>query len=92
MSEYLSVRQKKAQFKEMAKFFHNKCVRCEGASGLANVERDHIIPSYRGGADNITNYQPLCARCNASKGAETIDHRILFAKKYNLEIPKNWLP
>lgn len=80
------------EFKKMALFFGNTCVRCEGMSGLANVERDHIIPSYQGGIDEITNYQPLCAKCNASKGPETIDHRIEFAKKYGLVMPHNWLP
>jgi 5-methylcytosine-specific restriction endonuclease McrA len=90
--KYQTVREKKQQFKELALFFHNTCVRCEGASGLINVERDHIIPSYQGGIDNITNYQPLCAKCNSSKGAETTDHRITYATKYNLTIPKKWLP
>lgn len=86
-----TVREKKAEFRVMAEFFHNTCVRCEGASNLANVERDHIIPSYQGGIDDVTNYQPLCARCNASKGPETIDHRISYAKKYGLTIPDKWL-
>jgi 5-methylcytosine-specific restriction endonuclease McrA len=90
--KYQTVREKKKQFKELALFFNNTCVRCEGASGLINVERDHIIPSYQGGADDATNYQPLCARCNSSKGPETTDHRITYATKHNLTIPKKWLP
>lgn len=52
-----------------------KCVFCGGASGLSNVERDHIIPLYQGGSDSIENIQPACARCNASKGSESIDRR-----------------
>jgi 5-methylcytosine-specific restriction endonuclease McrA len=50
----------------------DRCVRC-GAAGL--VERDHIKPLYQGGSDGIENIQPLCPRCNASKGPESVDHR-----------------
>ena len=78
-------------FKEMKLFFKNTCVRCYGKSGLLNVERDHIIPSYQGGSNLPSNWQPLCARCNASKGPEKIDHRIEFCKKYGLIMPKEWI-
>jgi 5-methylcytosine-specific restriction endonuclease McrA len=49
-----------------------RCVRC-GAN--ANLEKDHIVPIYQNGSDAIENIQPVCARCNASKGPEDIDHR-----------------
>lgn len=87
----MTVREGKKLFKEMVMFFNNTCVRCEGESGLINVERDHIIPTYQGGDNNITNWQPLCAKCNASKGPERIDWRIIYAKKHNLIIPKDWI-
>ena len=87
----MTVREKKQLFKQMAQLFNNTCVRCEGASGLARVERDHIIPKYQGGNDEPTNWQPLCAKCNASKGPETIDWRIPFAEKYSIDIPKEWV-
>jgi uncharacterized protein YdaU (DUF1376 family) len=48
------------------------CVKC-GASG--HQDRDHITPVYQGGSDSIDNIQPLCARCNASKGPESVDYR-----------------
>jgi len=51
--------------------FGGRCVRC--GTDNYRVERDHIIPIYQGGADSIDNIQPLCARCNASKGPETFD-------------------
>ena len=87
----MTVREKKVEFLKMAAFFNNTCVRCEGSSNLLYVERDHIIPKYQGGNDLPTNWQPLCARCNASKGPERIDWRIPYANKYNLRIPKKWL-
>jgi 5-methylcytosine-specific restriction endonuclease McrA len=84
-------REKKVEFKKMVDFFGNKCVRCEGESGLINVEKDHIIPTYQGGIDDPTNYQPLCAKCNASKGSETKDWRIVFCDKHGLAMPNEWL-
>jgi uncharacterized protein YdaU (DUF1376 family) len=58
---------------EGMKAFHGMCcVRC-GASG--EMVKDHIQPIYQGGSDAIDNIQPLCRRCNASKGPEAIDHR-----------------
>lgn len=55
----------------------NLCVFCKGKSGLINIEKDHIIPLYQGGSDSIENIQPACAKCNASKGANSTDMRPL---------------
>ncbi len=52
------------------------CPRCNGKSGLVNLEKDHIIPIYMGGSDSIDNIQPICAKCNASKGNETINYKL----------------
>lgn len=48
--------------------FDSTCVRCS-QRGL--VVKDHIIPLYQGGSNHISNLQPLCARCNTSKGPES---------------------
>lgn len=87
----MTVREKKEVFEFMKIVFKNTCVRCEGSSKLINVERDHITPKYQGGSDDPTNWQPLCAKCNSSKGPERIDWRIPFAKKHRIEIPKEWI-
>lgn len=89
--ENLTVRQKKHLFNEMKLLFNNTCVKCEGSSNLINLDRDHIIPKYQGGSDLVTNWQPLCAKCNTSKGPESIDWRIPYAKKHNITIPKDWV-
>ena len=79
----------KRQWLEMKRFFQT-CVKCHGASGLINVERDHIIPVYQGGDDSIRNLQPLCAQCNAHKGPECIDHRMKFCISRGLIMPEKW--
>lgn len=53
-------------------FCGGKCVMC-GNSG--HLDRDHIKPVYQGGSDSIENIQPLCAACNAGKGADSTDRR-----------------
>jgi len=57
------------QWETLVSEFNGRCVRC-GSSGH-KPERDHIIPIYQGGHDGIDNIQPVCPRCNSSKGSET---------------------
>ena len=49
----------------------HSCVRCRRVG--VKLEKDHIIPIYQGGSDAIENLQPLCGRCNRSKGPEDIN-------------------
>lgn len=53
--------------------YGNKCLGC----GRPDVKltQDHVVPLSRGGSNWITNIQPLCMPCNASKGVRTIDYR-----------------
>lgn len=32
------------------------------------MTKDHIIPKSKGGADDISNYQTMCEKCNEEKG------------------------
>jgi uncharacterized protein YdaU (DUF1376 family) len=50
----------------------NCCCKC---SDIAPLVKDHITPLYQGGNDGIENLQPLCRRCNSSKGPENKDYR-----------------
>lgn len=58
--------------------FDNKCVCC-GKAGLMTA--DHIVPIAKGGDSNITNIQPLCAKCNSSKHTKIIDYRMRWKVK-----------
>lgn len=55
--------------------------RCE-LCGIPHQERalevDHIVPRKEGGPDDLANYQALCWKCNANKGArDSTDFRQL---------------
>lgn len=43
------------------------CRACKRASA---TQADHIVPRYKGGADEFGNLQPLCAPCHAEKTAK----------------------
>lgn len=43
--------------------------------GRGKMTIDHVVPRAEGGADDITNWQPLCFGCNNDKGASYIDYR-----------------
>ena len=38
---------------------------------FCRIEVDHIVPLSRGGADDESNWQPLCGRCNRHKSTMT---------------------
>jgi uncharacterized protein YdaU (DUF1376 family) len=57
----------------------DKCLRCGDEE--RKLVKDHIKPIYQGGSDSIDNIQPLCGRCNCSKGPENKDFRPVDWKK-----------
>lgn len=56
-----------SQWSGVLERYRNKCANC-GCSG--KLELDHIYPLSKGGAHCVSNIQPLCRSCNASKGAK----------------------
>ncbi len=57
---------------ELVELHDGKCVAC-GVKGKLTV--DHVVPLSKGGTNFIDNLQPLCSKCNSSKGTKTIDYR-----------------
>ncbi len=49
--------------------------RCACCGSTDRVELDHVVPLSCGGADHISNVQPLCKRCNSGKKNRAIDYR-----------------
>ena len=56
-------------------FYDYKCLCCGKCEPEIRLTRDHVIPLTMGGADDIGNIQPLCARCNSKKNNKHIDYR-----------------
>jgi ATP adenylyltransferase len=46
-----------------------RCELCGISAEERAIEVDHILPRKHGGADDLTNLQALCFKCNANKGA-----------------------
>ena len=47
--------------------YHGVCAACGALPDETGFQQDHKIPRQRGGGDELTNRQPLCASCNIDK-------------------------
>ncbi|WP_448601928.1 HNH endonuclease [Thermoleptolyngbya sp.] len=45
----------------------HQCNHCGAGSEQAELTVDHIIPLAQGGANDLSNLQVLCRRCNSTK-------------------------
>jgi 5-methylcytosine-specific restriction endonuclease McrA len=61
------------EFKELCERYGNRCLSC-GVTGVV-LEADHVVPLTKGGADDISNIQPLCGSCNRRKFVDSVDYR-----------------
>ena len=52
---------------EIKRILDSSCAEC---GSTESIQVDHIVPLSRGGRHSIGNLQPLCSRCNQSKGAK----------------------
>lgn len=75
---------------ELLKFFNYTCVCCFRRGHTIGLSIDHIVPLYLGGSDSIKNLQPLCTKCNSSKGDDATDMRHFAAKMLNLTLPEQY--
>ena len=55
-----------------------RCELCGISADERAIEVDHIVPRKHGGEDDLTNFQALCFKCNANKGArDDADFRVI---------------
>lgn len=55
---------------------HPMCVECERLGFVSiDVEVDHVVPLWEGGADDPSNYQTLCVEHHAEKTADEAKRR-----------------
>jgi len=59
----------------LCEYYDFHCLKCGGQFTFDKLTLDHIKPVSKGGSSNIWNLQPLCGKCNASKGNKEIDYR-----------------
>lgn len=78
MSGVERVRGRKLQERRRKYFMqHPLCVRCRAKGRIAQAtELDHITPLIKGGTDEPSNWQGLCADCHKDKTAEDFGHRV----------------
>ena len=50
------------------------CACCGNIEPNIKLEEDHVVPLSKGGSNSISNIQPLCRSCNASKHDKTISY------------------
>ena len=56
---------------EVFKRDNYRCRECNNSPPDVVLHIDHIVPFSKGGADNLNNYQTLCAECNHAKHTRT---------------------
>ncbi len=55
------------------RIFERDNYECQSCGDEDGLEIDHVIPISRGGSSDDVNLQVLCAPCNRSKGAKTVE-------------------
>ena len=64
-----------AEWRSLKEKYEFRCLCCHKTEPEIKLTVDHVVPLTRGGANNISNIQPLCRQCNLSKHTRTIDYR-----------------
>ena len=64
-----------AEWRAMKEKYNYTCLCCKKKEPEIELTLDHVKPLCVGGENLITNAQPLCGRCNSSKGTKWIDYR-----------------
>ena len=53
--------------------YDKHCAYCPKKIKFNDMQVDHIHPKNRGGINDISNYNPACRSCNATKSSYTIE-------------------
>ncbi len=63
------------EWRSLCRKYDYRCLCCGKREPDISLTVDHVVPLDKGGANDITNLQPLCGECNSRKGATIIDYR-----------------
>lgn len=63
------------QWEELKQLYNYTCLSCGKSEPEIQLEIDHVIPLSKHGSNDISNIQPLCRSCNASKHNNIVDYR-----------------
>lgn len=60
-----------ADYRAVIDLYGDRCLSC----GAELAVLDHVVPLSAGGANDRSNLQPLCVKCNRDKGVKETDYR-----------------
>lgn len=63
----------KAQRLRVYNMYGGRCAYCGRPIRYEDMQVDHMVPLYNGGADNEGNYVPACRMCNHYKSTYTVE-------------------
>ncbi len=63
----------KAERQQIYDKCNGHCAYCGCEITLGQMQVDHVVPIYNGGADEFNNMLPACRPCNHRKGAESLE-------------------
>ena len=63
---------KKLERKDIYNKYEKHCAYCGIMLEYDEMQVDHIVPKQLGGKDEMTNYNPACRSCNASKSTYSV--------------------
>lgn len=73
----------KQEWEDLQNRCNRVCLKCGKDS---HIVMDHVIPIFHGGNSSLSNIQPLCNSCNASKGATYVEYRPWILEKGDLGV------
>ena len=65
------------------KKYKGPCFVCKEIIDINNFEAGHVIPTSKGGSDNISNLRPICKSCNRSMGDMNLNEFKIRYHRYN---------